>query len=134
MVKLQNIMTRIVWQFSFCSLLFQRSFSFLEKVLIWLKKVTYISKLPVSKNKSFLKPNFDLTQTCKIELTQNHEISDFNATDLFDIFIKERIMLCSYEKYQKVEVWRKLGSNLLRQSRTKHIWNKVKKSSKIGQD
>ena len=41
-VKFQNTMTRIIWKFSFCSVLFQWWFQFLEIVLIWLRKVSSI--------------------------------------------------------------------------------------------
>ena len=51
-------MTKIVWKFSFCSLHFQLWFKFLEKVVIWLKNVTFIIKLPINKVVSFLKSNF----------------------------------------------------------------------------
>ena len=62
---------------------------FIEKVLIWLKKVSSIKKPPISKVKSFLKSNFDLNQIRKIVLTQSHEIWTFNAPDLRYIFIKD---------------------------------------------
>ena len=38
----------------------------------------------------FVKSNFHLNQTCKIVLTQNHEIWNFTATESLDIFIKDR--------------------------------------------
>ena len=44
----------------FCSLHFQWLFKFLEKRLIWLKKVGSIKKLLISKAENFFKSNFDL--------------------------------------------------------------------------
>ena len=44
----------------FCSLHFQWLFKFLEKGLIWLKKVGSIKKLLISKAENFFKSNFDL--------------------------------------------------------------------------
>ena len=86
----QNIMNRIVWKCFLCSLHFQWSLRFLEKAFIWLQKVSSTKTLPTSKVESLVKPNFDLNQTCKIILPQNHEIWNFNATELIDILIKDR--------------------------------------------
>ena len=44
----------------------------MERVLIWLKEVSYIKELPISKVKSFLKTNFVLNQMWKIVLTYIH--------------------------------------------------------------
>ena len=78
----QNVMTRIIWKHFCCSLHFQWWFRFLEKVLIWLKNVISTKKIPINKTESFLKSNIVQNHICKIE-TWN-----FNATDLFYIFIK----------------------------------------------
>ena len=51
----------------------QWSYKFLEKVLIWLKNVSSIEKLQNSEVESFLNPNFDLNQTCKIVLQKTIE-------------------------------------------------------------
>ena len=51
---------------------FQLLFTFLERVLIWLKNVTSIKKLPITKAEGFLKSNFDLNQIWKKVLTENH--------------------------------------------------------------
>ena len=95
-VKFQPIMTRIVWNMFFCTLNFQWSLAFLIKALIWLKSVSSIRellqwsltflikaliwlqsvssirKLTINKPKNFLESNFQLNQTYKIALTQNH--------------------------------------------------------------
>ena len=47
-------MTMIVSKFSFCFVHFQRRFQFLEKTLIWSKKVSSVKKLPISDSESFL--------------------------------------------------------------------------------
>ena len=119
-VKFQKIMTRIVWKIFFCSLNFQWWF--------WRKKVSSINKMPISKIESFLKSNFGWNQICKIVLTQNHQIWNFNVSDsrYFFFFFKIGEMLWSYRKCRKIEVWRKLvwvltKICLLRQSRTKHL-------------
>ena len=94
--KFQLIMTMIVWKMFFCTLNFQWSLTFLIKALIWLKSVSSIRKLlqwsltflikaliwlksvssirkrSINKSKNFLESNFQLNQTCKIALTQNH--------------------------------------------------------------
>ena len=71
-VKLQNIITKIFWKFSFCSLHFQWWFRFLEKMLIWLKKVSTVKKLPICNCESSLYLIFDLHWIFKILLTQIH--------------------------------------------------------------
>ena len=67
----------------------------------WLQKVSSTKTLPTSKVESLVKPNFDLNQTCKIILTQNHEIWNFNATELIDILIKDRRKLLHLWKMSK---------------------------------
>ena len=132
-------MTRIDWKFCFCSLHSQWWFKFLEKVLIWLKKVNSTKKLLISKAESFLKSNFHLNQICKIVLTQSHYIWNFNAVTCFIFLLKIGQMLSSYRKFFKN--WR------LKETRPscdkkfscsdnhgQNIWNKIEKSSKIGQD
>ena len=91
----------IVWKFSFCSLHFQRWFQFLEKTLIWFKKVSSVKKLPISDGESFLESIFDLNWTCKILLTQSCYIWNFNAADLFYIFLK-RMEKC-FDNIQNVK-------------------------------
>ena len=86
----ENIMNRVVWKCFLCTLHFQWSLRFLVKAFIWLKKVSSTKTLPIGKVDSFLKSSFDLNQTCKIVLTQNHEIWNFTATELLDIFVKDR--------------------------------------------
>ena len=76
-------MTKIIWTF-FLFLHVQLSFKFLEKMLIWLKKLT------ISKVESFLMSNFDLIKYLKLCLQKNYEIGNFSATELLDIFIKDR--------------------------------------------
>ena len=97
----QNIMNRIVWKCFLFSLHFQWSLRFLEKAFIWLQKVSSTKTLPTSKVESLVKPNFDLNQTCKIILIQNHEIWSFNATELIDILIKDRRKLLHLWKMSK---------------------------------
>ena len=63
-VKFQNILTRIDWNFFFCSLHFQLWFKLLEKEIICLKNVSSINKLPIIKVERFLKSSFDLNQIC----------------------------------------------------------------------
>ena len=41
-------MAKIIWKFSFCSLLFQWWFKFLKKMSIWFKKLSSVKKLPIS--------------------------------------------------------------------------------------
>ena len=53
-------MTKIIWKSSFCSLHFQWRLNFLEKILIFFKKVNFVKELPKSKRESFLKSVFDL--------------------------------------------------------------------------
>ena len=57
-------------------------------MLLWLKKVSSVKKLPISNAESFLEPIFDPNQIYKILLTQNLLIWKFNATDLLDIFLE----------------------------------------------
>ena len=47
------------------------------------QKVGSMKKLPTSKVEYFLKSKFNLNQTSKLVLTQNHKIWNFNAADLF---------------------------------------------------
>ena len=59
-----------------------------EKMLIWFKKVSSVKKLLISDGESILESIFDLHWTCKILLTQNRYIWNFNTTDLLYIFLK----------------------------------------------
>ena len=75
-------------------------FKFLGKknMLIWLKNVNYVKKLPINNGESFLESNFDLNQICKILLTRN-----------FIFFLTFKEMLWWHIKCQKVKVWRRLS-------------------------
>ena len=55
--------------------------NFWKKSSLSSKKVSSIKKLRIREVESFLKSNFDLTQ--------KHQIGNFNATDLHHIFIKD---------------------------------------------
>ena len=102
-------------------------------MLVWPKKVSLIKKLPVSKLGSFLKSNFDLNQTWKIVLTQNHKIWNFNATELLDILINDRRKALQFCK--KSKLGRVMTKNIIVQkTHGQNIWIEVKKSRKIGQD
>ena len=102
-------------------------------MLVWPKKVSLIKKLPVSKLESFLKSNFDLNQTWKIVLTQNHKIWNFNATELLDILINDRRKALQFCKRSKLG--RVMTKNIIVQkTHGQNIWIEVKKSGKIGQD
>ena len=70
--KVSNIIIKIVWQFFSWSVHFPWSFEFFEKAFIWLKKVSSIKKLPISKLESFLKTKSDLKETFKITLMHDH--------------------------------------------------------------
>ena len=59
-------MTNIVWKFCFCSVHFQWWFKFQEKMPLWLKKFSYVKKLPISNSESFLESIFGLNEICKI--------------------------------------------------------------------
>ena len=93
-------MTRIVWRFSFCSVHFHWWFKFLEKVLTYLKNVTSIKRLPISKVECFWKSNF---------WPKSNMQNSAYKTDLLYIFIKFIEVFWSYKKFQKIEVGRGLG-------------------------
>ena len=106
--KFQNIATRIVLKFYFCFLHFQWWSKFLEKVLIWLKNVTSITKLQISKAEIFLKLNFwpkwniqnsAYTKPLNLKLTQ---------LTCFIFLLKFLELLWSYNKCQKIGVGRGL--------------------------
>ena len=75
-----------------------------KKYPFWLENVSSFKKQLIDKVESFLKLNFDLNQRYKIVLTQNHQIWNFNATDLPYIFMMIGEMLRSYRKYPKIQV------------------------------
>ena len=54
-VRTKYFLAQTVWKFLFCNLHFEWWFKFLEKVLIWLRNVTSIKKLPIGKVESFFK-------------------------------------------------------------------------------
>ena len=87
-VNTKNLFSQTVWKFSVWSLHFQWWFQFLKKTLISFKKLTSAKKLPINNDESVLESIFDLNWTCKIELTQNRWLSNFNATDLLYIFLQ----------------------------------------------
>ena len=124
-MKSQNWTTRIriAWKSSFCSQNSQWWFRFLRKMLLWLRIVISIKKLPISEVESSLKLNHEINQTYKILLSQNHWIWNFDVTDLFDISIKDRRKLWSYAKFQKIKVWTKLGEAMTRNLFTQTISN-----------
>ena len=69
-----------------------------KKMLIWLKKVSSLKKLPICDDESFLGSILVLNWTCKILLTQNCEIWNFNTIDLLYIFLKDwRNALITYK-------------------------------------
>ena len=70
--KCQNIMTRIVWKFSFAPYSSNDDSTFWEKYQFWLKNVSSFRKQLIGKVESFLKSNLDLNQGYQIVLTQNH--------------------------------------------------------------
>ena len=80
-------------------------------------------RLPISNVERFLKLKFDLDQICRRVPIQNHKVWSFRATELHYDFIKYWIKASSYQ--QNI-----ICSENLRQN----VWNKVKKSSKIGQE
>ena len=104
----QNIITKIVWKSSFCSIHFQWSLNFLEKIITCFKKVNSVKELPKSKRESFLESIFDLNYC----LNCLHNTIKFGSLRqltclLFSISI-ERIVWW-YTKCQKIKVWRRLG-------------------------
>ena len=82
-------MTKIVWKIFFLlstlPLMIQIPW---KKMLICLKNVNFIKKLPVSNGESLLESIFELNQICKILRTQNRKIWKLNTTDLLYIFLK----------------------------------------------
>ena len=88
-VKFQNIMNKIVCKSSFWSLHSKPWLEFQKKMFIFFQKVSSVKKLPITDSESFLESIFDLNWTCKILLTQNRSIWNFNATDLLYIFLKD---------------------------------------------
>ena len=52
-------MNKIVWKLSFLFLHFQWWLKFLDKMLIWFKKVNSVKKLPISNGESILETIFD---------------------------------------------------------------------------
>ena len=77
----QNIIIKIVWKSSLCSLLFQGCFDLLVKMFIWFKKVSSVKRLPITDVESSVETIFDLDWKCKKLLTQNRWIWIFNATE-----------------------------------------------------
>ena len=111
-------MARIFWKISFCSLHFQSWFKFLEKVLIWLKNVTSIKKLLISKVESFWKSNF--WPKSKYCLHKTVKPGTLTQLTWFIFLLKFIEMLWSYKKFQKIGVGRELDrirtKNLLAQT------------------
>ena len=83
-----------------------------------------MTKLPISKDDSFLKSNFNLNQICKAVLTQSHETWHFNATNY-------RLRKC-FEVIENVKKLKFEGDWTNKPGQ--NTWNKIKKSNKVGQD
>ena len=77
-------------------------------MLIQLKQVAPIKKLPINKIESFLKSIFDLNLKSKIVPTQNHQFWNFNVTDLFCVFIQIHRNALELLKMPKIRVGRRL--------------------------
>ena len=58
--KIQKYYDQDCLKIFFCTAHFQWWFKFLEKILIWFKKVSSVKKLPVTNGESFLESIFDL--------------------------------------------------------------------------
>ena len=70
--KCQNIMTSIVWKFSFALYSSNNGSFFWEKYQSCFKNVSSFRKQLIDKVENFLKSNFDLNQGYKIVLAQSH--------------------------------------------------------------
>ena len=110
-------MTKIFWKFCFCPLHFQWWFNFFEKILIWLKKVSSVKKVTISNDESFLEAIFDLKQIGKILLTQTIKFRSLT--------LKIEEMLWWYTKFQKTNVWRRLGRAKAKTLFAKRIPDKI---------
>ena len=80
------------------------------------KNVSSTKNLPIEKIQSFLKSDVDLNQTCKIVLTQKHQIWDLNATETFFIII----LFCYDQKFvfsEDLEL-----KNQIKLDRTRKLW------------
>ena len=96
--------------------------TFLEKAFVWLKEVSCITKLPISKVESFMKSNLNLNHICEVKFTQVHYIWSFEVAGLLYILTKKRKGF-EVEKVKLREVWVELWPKicLLRQFRTKYL-------------
>ena len=108
-MKFQNIMSKIVWKFSFCLLHFEWWFKFLEKLLIWLKILPLSKNYQEAKLKVFKSQIFDLNQLCEIVLTQNHWIWTLTQLTCFVFLLKFIEMFWSYKKMSKNWSWKRNG-------------------------
>ena len=69
--KCQNIMTWIIWKFSFALYSSNDDSTFWEKYQFCRQNVSSFRKELIRKVEKFLKSNFDVNQRCKIVLKQN---------------------------------------------------------------
>ena len=82
--------------------------------------------------------NFNLSQICKIMLTQNHKVWKFNTNDLFCI-LRLKNAIESYAACQNIEVQRKVDEVMTKNSFAQTIPDKIfgtkqRKLTKIGQE
>ena len=70
--KCENIMTRIVWKFTFSLYSSNDDSTFWKKHQFWLTNFSLLRKKLISRVQSFLSLSFDPIQGCKIVLTKNH--------------------------------------------------------------
>ena len=125
------------WKILFCSLHFQQWFKFLEKTLIWMKGISTVKNLPISKISIFLKSNFDLKQMCKKRLRKTIKFGFLMHLSCFIVSIKIRSELWMYRKFQIIEVWITLGQIIKRYLFAQTIQDKIfetkwKTSVKVG--
>lgn len=69
--------------------------------IIWLKKISSLQKLLISKTDGFLMSNFDLNQIRKTVLTQNLKLGTLTQLNCFIFLLKIREMLWTYRKCQR---------------------------------
>ena len=131
-------MTRIVWKFSACSLLFQWWFKFLEKLRIWFKNVTTINTVPIRKVEIFLKSNFWHKSNTQNSASTKPLNWKFAATGLLYIFAEVHKNALELLKMSKNWSWKETGPGKYKKfpcsgNPRQIIWNKMEWSSKTGQ-
>ena len=111
--------------------------TFLKKVLIWLKNVTCIKKMPISKVESFLNSNFwpkpnMKNSACTKPLNLEFE-RDWIALYFYWSAYKCFGVIKTVKKLELQRDWAKLGPNicLLRQSQTKYLQQSSKEKFAI---